>query len=207
VAFEASNAAQYVPGLPPGWNALGFTNQGGSQNFNSYDIYGDKETGWLLTYVYGWAGSGEPSSYTFSEPVTVGGELSALMLAYRGVGTQDVASFLAKGNGATASNNLTVTTGQVSAGAIEKLVTVFGDGGDECGTDFSGDSYFTSPTPGGLNPVTSLTVAGDVLTGFAAQLGTGSGGTFGPYSSSVFAPACPATASIPLAWMVLLPSE
>lgn len=208
VAFAASDAGQYVPTMPSGWQALAFKNQSGSQNFNSYDKDGDKETGWLLTYVYGHLGKNEPSYYTFSERVATGGELTALMLAYRGVGTSDVGSFLAKGNGASASDNLTVTTGKVTAGADEKLVVVFHDGGDECGgADFSGDSTFSSPTPSGLNMMTPLTVSGNVLTGFAAQLSSGSGGTFGKYSSTVSAPACPATFSIPLAWMVLLPSE
>lgn len=207
VAMEAASATQYVPNLPYGWNALPFQNQGGSQNFNSYDIAGNKETGWLLTHVYGSAGA-EPGQYWFSEPLVSPGELTGLMLAYRGVGTPDAASFLAKGNGATASDNTTVTTGKMTAVADEKLVTVFGDGGDECGPEFSGNIYFTTPTPGGLYVATPLTVSGDVLAGFAAQAGTGGGGTFGPYSSTLTAPACGNNLyGIPLAWMVLLPSE
>ncbi len=101
------------------------------------------------------------------------------------------------------------STGSISAGADEKLVTVFSQGGDECnGSEFGGDNYFTAPLPSGLTTVTPLTVSGDVLTGFAAQTWTGSGGTFGPYSSADSMPACGNNVyAIPLAWMVLLPSE
>ncbi len=210
VALEASAATQYLPGLPPFWNALGFKNQGGSQNFNSY-MQGAPYpvTGWLLTYVYGTLGSGEPSQYTFSEPVLNGGELMGLMLAYRGVATPNVASFLAKGWGApqsSPSTNLTVTTGTITALADEKLVTILGQGGDEIdGSEFGGDMYFTAPS--GLNTVTPTTLSGDVLTAIAAQIGTGSGGTLGPYSSTFSASGSSGGAGPPLAWMVLLPSE
>lgn len=177
------------------------------QKFDSYDMYGEKETGWLLTYWYGYLGKNEPNYYTFSESVN-GGELAGLMLAYSGVATPDVASFLAKGNGASDSNNLTVTSGKMTAGADEKLVTVFNDGGDECDVpEWGGDENFSSPTPSGLNVVTPLTTSGDEFEGFAANLWSGSGGTFGQYSSTDTLSGCSATVGIPLAWMVLLPSE
>jgi hypothetical protein len=209
LAMGAGFAQQSVPTMPSGWHALPFTNQGGAQKFNSYDEYGDEATGWLLTYVYGYLGKNEPSYYTFSESVS-GGEVDGLMLAYRGVATPDVASFLAKGNGATSSTNYTVYTGKMTAVADENLVTIFSQGGDECNlAEISGDNYFSSPTPSGLYVMTPLTTSGDVQDSFAAQLWSGSGGTFGPYKSTDSIPECGGSngVGIPLAWMVLLPSE
>jgi hypothetical protein len=64
-----------------------------------------------------------------------------------------------------------------------------------------------TPTPSSLYVMTPLTVSGSAFDGFAAQLWSGSGGTFGKYSSTVSIPGCSDTVSVPLAWMVLLPSE
>ena len=206
MAMAAAGAQQNVPNLPNGWNALGFVNQNGSQYVMSSDEYGNQGTGWLLSYVYGTLGSGEPGQYSFGEPAS-GGEIEGLMLAYRGVGTGNEAIFKAKGFGVTGNNNLSVSTGAISGKADQKLVAFFLQGGDECyGSEFGGANNFTAPTPSGLNVMTPLTISGDAFIGFAAQAFTGSGGTFGPHGSTVSAPTCGGvSASIPLAWMVLLP--
>ncbi len=210
VALSADNATGILTPLPPGWTALQFINQGGSQIFNSYDS-SFNETGWLLAYVYG-SVNPDPGQYSFSAGITypddeVGGEL----LAYRGVNTSSL-NFSAWGFG-NYGDNQTVSVGPVPATANNELVALFLNASDDycpvnsqtCIDDGSTVSF--SPISGSppLTPLTGMAITGG-WTGFAADAWSGSGGTFGTYATT-------ATSSTPgfngymyLGWLVLLPT-
>lgn len=208
VALSAPFATGSLPSLPPGWTALGFINHNGNQNFLSYDGQGLNETGWLLAYTYG-SQNPEPGQYSFSEKILTGSEVGGELLVYRGVDTGSL-NFSAWGFGSSGVDNATVTVGPVSAPANNELVALFKNLGDDYydGSEYTGGvSFSTIAGSPALTPVTGMEILGpDLWTIFAADVSTGGGGNFGPYSTTATAPTGSSVA-VPLGWLVLLPSE
>jgi hypothetical protein len=103
-------------------------------------------------------------------------------------------------------DNQALTVGPVTAPADDELLAVFKDLADDSNGQEDGSGVTFSAISGSpaLTAVTGMAIGGDLWTGFAADVWTGGGGTFGSYSTT----ASPQSSiALPLGWLVLLPAE
>ncbi len=172
--------------VPTGWTKLQY--QEGSHTLYSNDGNGLTESFYVSIYVYG-SQPNDTGQYRFQIlPQVNGAETLGFLVAYRGASTDIPGNYLLYGNGGTSDGPKVVTPtlspGQKNSPPAETtLLNIFNT--DCIGAD-DPDTFGTFGSPAG-SPFAVVETALNSVNGFFAAdvLVPTSGGTFGPYKSTI----------------------
>ena len=161
------NGQRPTPTAPSGWQPLTFT------NLSSTSIVSDEFTSWVFAHVYS---SSDPATYPFSVANLGGGEFETYFVSYRNA-SQNLNAYTLYGYA-----DMTSTAALPNVPANMTLLNVF----QAVQTEVNEDDLVpvTFSIPAGTPTLTVETPRSVVFPYLAADVPTGTGGTFGSYSTN-----------------------